>query len=696
MSGLGWVGIVRLLVAGVVAGVAGWGFSRVFAPGDLLPAVPVAAAGPVLVALLCAGRPLWLALLADVLLWPVGAAVFVYGETQPAVAARAVTDLTNSWHALLTTLLPAPGEPALLILVYTLVWAAALIGAELVTRTRTRAAPGLPAIAVFVTALLLGVDGPGSNLPVAAALLALVAALSLLADDRPPLWAAAGVPALAALAAVAMLLGPLLPVAAEPYNPRADAVPPQPVRFDSVSPLDRVSAWLRRPETDLFTVRSQTPLNWRLAVLDRYDGVRWTSSAKFRPTGGRVPDEERQGRFYTVQQTFTLAGLRDRWLPAAQRPTWVAGVPKVAADPESGSLVATADPKKGLTYQVTSRIARPEAADLDNSAATADPALLDFPEGPQRAAFARLARQAAGGAELPYQRAEALESFMRSAAKYDITAPPGHSLPGLDYFLRQSRRGTSEQFASTYALLARTLGLPSRVVVGFRPGERTDGAFHVRTGDVLAWAEVKFDGVGWLAFDPTPPRSGSKDRHDVVSAVEKDRQRLKEQLGKATENKPRPRTDRGDGDGRATPGGGPAWWLVAALAAAALAGCYLLLAAALPWWRRRRRRTAGDPGARVAGAWRQACDDLGLSADGALTAEEVTARGGDAHGDDLVSHLTPLAHISNYVRFAPEQVANEDAEEAWRRSDAVHRLIVRRTPAVRRLRRRLHPRSLRR
>ncbi|MDF5752335.1 DUF3488 and transglutaminase-like domain-containing protein [Spongiactinospora sp. TRM90649] len=688
--------VARVIIAGLTAGVAGWGFQRVFDPGGLLPVVLVAAAGPVLVALACRRMPLWAALAADLVVWLVGTAAVVYRDLNPAVAVRAAADLTDSWHALLTTLLPAPTDPALLILVHTLVWAAAATGAETAARTRLRAAPGLPAVVVFTTAVLLGVDGPGSNLPVAAALLALVAGMSLLADDRPLVWVAAGVPALAAVAAGAMLLGPLLPIAAEPYDPRADAELRQPVRFDSVSPLDRVSAWLRRPETELFTVRAATPLNWRLAVLDRYDGVRWSSSARYQPTGGRVPVDERAARSYLVEQTVTLRGLRDRWLPAAERPTWFSGAANVATDPGSGSLVAVERPPSGLTYRVTSRVGRPEADDLDNPVAVTDPALLEFPKGPQREAFARLARQAAGGAELPYQRAEALEAFLRSAAKYDITAPPGHSLPGLDYFLRQSRRGTSEQFAATYALLARTLGLPSRVVVGFRPGRQEDGVFRVRTGDVLAWAEVRFDGVGWLAFDPTPPRSGAKDRHDVVSAVEKERQRLKEQLGKATANKPRPNGAKSRADDGSQVAAGPSWWLISAIAAAGIVQVYLGLVAALPWWRRRRRRAAADAGLRVAGAWRQTCDDLGLSGVETLTAQEVAERGGDRHGGDVTSHLRPLAHISDYVRYAPDDVGHADADEAWRRSDAVHRLVVRRTPALRRLRRRLHPRALRR
>ncbi|MCQ0010429.1 transglutaminase-like domain-containing protein [Actinomadura madurae] len=63
-----------------------------------------------------------------------------------------------------------------------------------------------------------------------------------------------------------------------------------------------------------------------------------------------------------------------------------------------------------------------------------------------------------------------LAEYLKRYARYDVTAPPGHSYRQLDYFLGEGRRGTPEHFATAYALLARSLGLPSRVVVGFDGG----------------------------------------------------------------------------------------------------------------------------------------------------------------------------------------------------------------------------------
>jgi hypothetical protein len=516
----------------------------------------------------------------------------------------------------------------------------------------------------------------------------------------------AAVPAVAALAAAATFVAPLLPVAAEPFDLRAHVEQPPPAPVDSVSPLDRVSAWLQIPERPLFTVTAGSPQNWRLAVLDRYDGVRWTSGGAFQTTGGRVPDADepwaREGRFDTVEQKITLGRLPGRWLPAADRPASVSGV-KVVVDPLSGSLMATRRPSGGLGYQVVSHIPRYGKAELRNAVpASGDAAALAVPDGPQADRFRRIAQTATRGARLPFQQAVLLQKYLRARAKYDVTAPPGHSMAGLEFFLRTSHRGTSEQFASAFAVLARTLGLPSRVVVGFRPGARTGGSYHVTSGDVLAWPEIEFDGLGWVAFNPTPARSGAAADHDVASASVKERQELEQELGDTTADQAKPSAEpvkpnvERDGPSRVSPSvvGGAAIVLIVAV--------YLLLVIAAPVLRRWRRRR-GEPRDRVIGAWRQTCDDLGLppgqAGGAALTAAEVSERAARALGPDVTPHIVPLAQVCNFTRFAPESapggLSADVADEAWRRSDAVRAVVRRHTPPIRRLGRRLHPRSLR-
>ncbi|MFI7698647.1 transglutaminaseTgpA domain-containing protein [Nonomuraea sp. NPDC049480] len=673
-----WRRLAGLVLVAAVAGAAGWGFHRVFPDPGLLLAVVPAATAPAVVAALTARRPLWLALLLDLVLWLAGT-IPLYRGFEPTLLA----DVANSWHALLTTLLPAQPDPDLLILVHTLVWAAATIGAETLTRTSTKIAAAVPALLVYGVALLLGVGGEGSDLPVAGALFVLIAALATLRDDRPPIWLLAGLPAAGALAAVALVVGPLLPIAAQPYNPREHADVPPPVRVDSVSPLDRVSAWLQIPDRELFTVTSDKPLNWRLAVLDRYDGVRWTSGARFQPTGGRVPEGEWTGKADVVRQKVTFDGLPGTWLPAAERPQQVTGVRGLVVDPGSGALLAGSRPAKGFSYEVTSRVPRPSKEDLLAATPVNDPALIAFPGGPQKALFRKLAQEAVKGAEEPMRQAYRLQSYLRTSARYDVTAPPGHSLKGLEFFMETTHRGTSEQFAATFALMARTLGLPSRVVVGFRPGQASSGVYHVKSGHVMAWAEIKFEGLGWRPFYPTPGRSGAKDDHDVVSAAVEESEELQGEFTRGGGGD-RPKTTQPQGGGGEEPSG-PAAWVIPVAAGGGLLVAYAAVVLALPWWRRRKRRRGQGPRQRVLGAWRQACDDLGLKGDHALTAEDVVAR----QAGDISVNLRPLADISNYVRYAPEAVTDEAATDAWRRSDAVRRAVRARTPFTTRLRRRL-------
>ncbi|MEV4106012.1 DUF3488 and transglutaminase-like domain-containing protein [Nonomuraea sp. NPDC049695] len=674
-----WRRPAGLALVAAIAGTAGWGFHRVFPGTELLVAVVPAATAPAVVAALVRRRPLWLALTLDLVLWLAGT-VPLYKGLQPTVFA----DAANSWPALLTTLLPAQPEPHLLVLVHTLVWAAATIGAETMARTRTRIAAAVPALLVFGAALLLGVDGEGSNLPVAGALFVLIAALAILREDRPPVWLLAGMPAAAALAALALVVGPLLPIAARPYNPRDDADLPPPVRVDSVSPLDRVSAWLQIPDRELFTVKADKPLNWRLAVLDRYDGVRWTTGARFQPTGGRVPEGDWTGKVDVVRQKVTFVGLPGTWLPAAERPEQVSGVRGLVVDPESGALLAAERPAKGTGYEVTSRVPKPTKDELLAAAPVHDPGLTAFPAGPQQRLFRKLAQEATKGATTPITQAYRLQKYLRTNASYDVTAPPGHSLKGLEFFLQTTHRGTSEQFATAFALMARTLGLPSRVVVGFRPGEASGGMYHVKSGHVLAWAEIKFDKLGWRPFYPTPGRSGAKDDHDVVSSAIEESEELEGEFTRGGSDRPKTSQPQATGNGE-EPGSGPAMWVVASVAGGALLAAYACVVVALPWWRRRRRRRAQGPEQRVLGAWRQTCDDLGLKGEDALTAAEVVAR----QSAEISPHILALAEISNFVRYAPDAVTEDAATEAWQRSDAIRGAVRARTPLTTRLLNRL-------
>ena len=127
-------------------------------------------------------------------------------------------------------------------------------------------------------------------------------------------------------------------------------------------------------------------------------------------------------------------------------------------------------------------------------------------------------------AKSPYERALAIERAVEHSRKLSARATSGSAFWRIEQFLfgapdtPGARVGTSEQFATAFALLARNAGLPTRIVVGFRPGEpQDDGTMVVRGRDALAWPEVYFDRLGWVPFSPTPNDDTFSDGRPLVA-----------------------------------------------------------------------------------------------------------------------------------------------------------------------------------
>jgi protein-glutamine gamma-glutamyltransferase len=123
------------------------------------------------------------------------------------------------------------------------------------------------------------------------------------------------------------------------------------------------------------------------------------------------------------------------------------------------------------------------------------------------ARIAQLARQVTAHARTEFDKTVAVESYLRTHYAYtlNLTGKPGDD--PLGHFLFVTRAGHCEYFASAMAIMLRTIGIPTREVNGFLPGEYNDlgGDYIVRASDAHSWVEVYFRGVGWMTFDPTPP-----------------------------------------------------------------------------------------------------------------------------------------------------------------------------------------------
>src|SRR6202030_2487027 len=120
--------------------------------------------------------------------------------------------------------------------------------------------------------------------------------------------------------------------------------------------------------------------------------------------------------------------------------------------------------------------------------------------------IAPLAEQMTARKTTPYDKAVAMEVYLRSKYGYtlDLKGKPGGD--PLAHFLFETRAGHCEYFASSMTVMLRTLGIPAREVNGFLPGEFNElaGDYIVRASDAHSWVEAYFPGSGWIVFDPTP------------------------------------------------------------------------------------------------------------------------------------------------------------------------------------------------
>ena len=168
--------------------------------------------------------------------------------------------------------------------------------------------------------------------------------------------------------------------------------------------------------------------------------------------------------------------------------------------------------KRGESYEVTASVSQagPEElrlAGLDYPTWALAKYTQLPPELPQR--VRDLGAELTAGAETPYDKAKAVEAYLKTLP-YSLTMnPPPYNSDGVDHFLFNERRGYSEYFASALTVLLRTQGIPARMVTGYTVGQQVPEAdtYIVADSNSHGWAEVFFPGYGWIGFEPTPGAS---------------------------------------------------------------------------------------------------------------------------------------------------------------------------------------------
>lgn len=636
--------------------------------------------------------------LAGLLLGLAGLSFWVSAVPSASTAGVLVDAAVRGWSRTLATTWPVLPDPDLVLFVPLLTLLAAVLAVDLLHRSASPLTSLLPALAVV--ALSQAYAPSQGRTAVAVATATVVASVLMIITGRT---SASGRPSTSGLArwtavtvglVAAMTAGAVAAVAADvldrpSWSLRDDwsATSPPP---SSANPLDELAAKLERPDQVAFRVRTDAPVDrWTLAALDRFDGASWRSSAMFRPLGATLgPDVSVSAPLRRQSASIELVDLEGPYLPTGARTVSVVGV-RPLVDPSTGVIVVGSD-LGASRYELTWAEAAPSADMLSDSALTTD--ATDLP--PLPGGLAELARTAVGPGPPSFGQALQLEAWFREnlTVQTGDDFATGNGYPQIAYFLTSSKEGTSEQFASAYAVLARSLGIPARVVVGFRQPDTAEssGFYEVRNSDAMAWPEVRVTGLGWIPLDPTATADrGDAGGSDLATAVAEAREADPEPVDQASPNPSSgPRTTE---EAAADEGFELSWALIPAVLVAAVLLGWLVGVPVWKWLRRRRRRT-GPPKRAVVGAWLEIRDQLrdhGVDVSDAMTPRDA-ALASPPHG----SSLRRLGECIDAALWSGEDVAPTTADAAWS-SVAEVRDELRGQPLTRRLRAALTPRSLR-
>lgn len=276
---------------------------------------------------------------------------------------------------------------------------------------------------------------------------------------------------------------------------------------------------LNRTDVPLMRVRTDSArpseLYLRAVTLDEFNGVEWKAARReVRKFEGDFPDAP--GLTATVETSpvetavNAFENMQSDYLPMPYPATRLTVEGAWRLDELTGNVVSYEgrDQISGKLYTVGSLEVSPNKDDVDVNQEADSPYLkpyLQLPEIPEQVADTakRVTRDAKG----PLEIGIALQQWFRRPGNfvYDLRTPPGTGNSALLDFLRD-RRGYCEHFATTMAVMARSLGVPSRINVGFTAGELADDGIErvISSDDAHAWPELWLPGVGWTRFEPTP------------------------------------------------------------------------------------------------------------------------------------------------------------------------------------------------
>lgn len=420
-----------------------------------------------------------------------------------------------------------------------------------------------------------------------------------------------------------------------------------------------------------------------------------------------------------------ITNFDSQYLPAPYAPRRFSAPGKWGFDPRSLVIVsakkrrAATTATHGAHYSVISRDVQPSFHDLRSAGPGKPPDAKQTTTVPHdlphriKKLTNRVTRHASSAAG----KAAAIQEYLRDSGKftYDLHRRPGSGYTAVQNFLFKDQAGYCEQFAGTMALMARIAGIPTRVGVGFLPGDQHGKDWVVTSNNMHAWPELYFSDYGWIRYEPTPsqvtgeapdwsvPPAGDDEDDDDDSDTPAGS--ADEQSAGAHPSVPnhQQRPEAADTPQPETPSGRPPLGRIAGTGAGIVGLLGLVAAPGLLREARRRRRLHGtftDPAGRVEAGWSEVRDtarDLGRDwPTGSPRAIAATAQDwlSPTEWGEPAAAMTELAVLVERARYARQFTDEGSATEVAPLVNRIRRGLAHNRTARVRLRAVVLPRSV--